>query len=130
MVLGPVVLAQTHGSVGQLGGEHRQGAPGQIKAGGTPACLQVQGTAGRDKAAGIGDVNPEAGGMAFAPFDRQTIVDVLGVFVVDREQTLVGQVQPADVAGHGTVGGGHQSIGFGQQFGAETQLPGGGLQGR
>ena len=116
--------------MGQLGGEHRQGAPGQIKAGSTPACLQVQGTAGRDKAAGIGDVNPEAGGMAIAPFDRQTIVDVLGVFVVDREQTLVGQVQPADVAGHGTVGGGHQSIGFGQQFGAETELPGGGLQGR
>jgi hypothetical protein len=38
-----------------LGGEHRQGAPGQIKAGSTPACLQVQGTAGLDKAAGIGD---------------------------------------------------------------------------
>jgi len=68
--------------------------------------------------------------MAFAPFDRQTIVDVLGVFVVDREQPLVGQVQPAEVAGHGTGGGGHQSIGFGQQLGAETQLPGGGLQGR
>ena len=109
-----MALAQAHGPVGQLGREHRQGAPGQIKAGGPPARFQIQGTVRLDQATWIGDVDPEAWGLALAPFEGQAIVDVLGVLVVDGQQALVGQIQPADVAGHGGGGGGHQPIGFGQ----------------
>lgn len=120
---------QAEGTIGQLGREHWQGAAGQIKTAATASGLQIEGAAADQRTARVGHMDPEARPASRSFLQRQAVIDVEGVFIIDRDRVQVGEIEATVVTGLGFLEAGEQPLGFRQQIVTEAVLPGGGLEG-
>ncbi len=88
-------------------GQHGADAVDQVHAGGAVGGLLVQGTAGLDVVAHVGDVHADLDLAVFQVLDRQGVVEVLGRQRVDGEGGHLAQVAAdvdllgADLGGQG-----------------------------
>src|SRR5512140_1753081 len=82
------------GPVREARGDHRQGQVGEVDARAALEGLAVQGASGPDVMGDVGDVDAEKPAAVVQAPDADRVVEVLGLFAVDRHGRPVAEIAP------------------------------------